>query len=303
MAFALRDRAREHHIGIDSRIQSPQLNFFCAVADLFLRAKKFERNSRHLACASRATRELRRAGADRTRPAGVVPGTCRRKPLRRARIAPAWRATGRSRGALAAERHRVAGDVLCLRATRRHRRVGQHALPQPRARRHPAALRLAPPLCGVFGFCSAMATLAAGRPLVMAPAWDAEQAARDLVAYRATHMNGTDDVAAQMIEIAGAHLSGLRFFGYAAFNPAQADVVQRADARGLKLVGLYGASEIQALFARQDENAPDAERMLGGGRPVSPAARVRARDPETGAVLPHGAAGELEFLAPGSRMT
>jgi fatty-acyl-CoA synthase len=42
--------------------------------------------------------------------------------------------------------------------------------------------------------------------------------------------------------------------------------------------------------------------MLGGGLPVSPAARVRARDPESGALLPHGAQGELEFLAPGSRM-
>jgi len=78
--------------------------------------------------------------------------------------------------------------------------------------------------------------------------------------------------------------------------------VQRADAAGLKLVGLYGASEIQALFARQDEHAPAAERSLAGGRPVSAAARVRARDPQTGAILAHGEPGELEFVAPSSRM-
>jgi fatty-acyl-CoA synthase len=42
--------------------------------------------------------------------------------------------------------------------------------------------------------------------------------------------------------------------------------------------------------------------MLAGGRPVSAAARVRARDPETGAIQPHGAAGELEFHAPASAM-
>jgi fatty-acyl-CoA synthase len=164
-----------------------------------------------------------------------------------------------------------------------------------------ATMLLAPPLCGVFGFCSAMAALAAGRPLVMAPAWDAERAARDVIAHRVTHANGTDEAFAQLLD-AGADFSSVRFFGYAAFNPAQADIVQRAAARGLTLVGLYGASEIQALFARQDEGAPASERMLAGGRPVSPAARVRARDPETGAVLPHGSAGELEFLAPGSRM-
>jgi fatty-acyl-CoA synthase len=165
-----------------------------------------------------------------------------------------------------------------------------------------STMLLAPPLCGVFGFCSAMAALTAGRPLVMAPAWNAEQAARDIVAHRVTHMNGTDDAVAQLLEVGGQRFPSMRFAGYAAFNPAQAEIVRHADARGLKLVGLYGASEIQALFARQDENAPAAERMLAGGRPVSAAARVRARDPQTGAVLPHGAAGELEFLAPSSRM-
>lgn len=164
-----------------------------------------------------------------------------------------------------------------------------------------ATLLLVPPLCGVFGFCSAMAALAAGRPLVMAPAWDAEQAARDIVAHRVTHCNGTDEACAQLIDC-GTDFSHIGFFGYAAFNPAHAGIVQRADAAGLKLVGLYGASEIQALFARQDEHAPAAERCLAGGRPVSAAARVRARDPQAGAVLAHGAPGELEFFAPSSRM-
>lgn len=165
-----------------------------------------------------------------------------------------------------------------------------------------ATTLLAPPLCGVFGFCIAMGSLAAGRPMVMAPAWDAEQAARDIVAHRVTHLHGTDEAAAQLIECAGLSFSNIRLFGYAAFNPAQADIVQRADARGLKLVGLYGASEIQALFAHQDATAPLAERMLGGGLPVSAQARVRARDPESGAILAHGASGELEFFAPSSRM-
>ncbi|HUN68718.1 MAG TPA: AMP-binding protein [Burkholderiales bacterium] len=166
-----------------------------------------------------------------------------------------------------------------------------------------ATMLLAPPLCGVFGFCSAMASLAAGRPLVMSPAWNAEQAVRDIASHRITHINGTDEAAAQLLEVAGASsFESIRFFGYAAFNPAQGDIVRRADGRGLKLVGLYGASEIQALFARQDERAPVAERMLGGGLPVSPDARVRARDPASGAVLAHGEPGELEFLAPSSRM-
>ncbi|HXD52667.1 MAG TPA: AMP-binding protein, partial [Burkholderiales bacterium] len=59
-----------------------------------------------------------------------------------------------------------------------------------------AVILLVPPLCGVFGFCSAMAALAAGRPTLMAPAWDPAQAARDIVAHRVTHINGTDEAAA-----------------------------------------------------------------------------------------------------------
>jgi fatty-acyl-CoA synthase len=165
-----------------------------------------------------------------------------------------------------------------------------------------STLLLAPPLCGVFGFCGALAAIAAGRPMVMAPAWNAEDAAASIMAHRVTHGIGTDEACAQLLD-AGADFSGMRLFGYAAFNPAQGDIAQRADARGLKLVGLYGASEIQALFARQDEGAALDQRLLGGGRPVSAQARVRARGPESGQVLPHGVQGELEFLAPGSRMS
>jgi len=167
-----------------------------------------------------------------------------------------------------------------------------------------ATVLLAPPLCGVFGFCSAMAALAAGRPLVTRPSWDAAEAVQDIAIHRVTHANGTDEAFAQLLAQNEEPIAfpGVRFFGYAAFNPALGDIVEQADARGLKLVGLYGTSEIQALFARQDENAPAAERMLAGGRPVSERARVRARDPQTGRVLPHGEAGELEFFAPTSRM-
>ena len=164
-----------------------------------------------------------------------------------------------------------------------------------------SVLLLAPPLCGVFGFCGALASIAAGRPFVMAPAWQPEEAAAAIVAQRVTHAIGTDEACAQLLDC-GAEVSRLRFFGYAAFNPAHGDIVQRADAKGLRLVGLYGTSEIQALFARQDEHAPVADRMPGGGRPVSAMARVRVRDPESGALLAHRVQGELEFLAPSSRM-
>ena len=167
-----------------------------------------------------------------------------------------------------------------------------------------SVMLLAPPLCGVFGFCGALAAIAAGRPVTMMPVWDAAAAARQIDAHGVTHFNATDDAIDQLLaqNARTPVFPSLRLAGYANFNPAQNDIVARGAARGLTLFGLYGTSEIQALFARQSEHAPLAERMLGGGQPVSSLAQVRARDPQSGAILEHGAAGELEFLAPNSRM-
>jgi len=166
-----------------------------------------------------------------------------------------------------------------------------------------AKILLTVPLCGVFGFCNAMAAIAAGRPLVMYPGFDASEAARAVQRHAITHANATDEMIQQMLAAVPEPrpFPSVQFFGYAAFSPALADLPARAEARGLKLVGLYGMSEVQALLARQDESAPLAERALAGGRPVAAEARVRARDPDSGELLAHGTAGELEFLVP-SRM-
>jgi fatty-acyl-CoA synthase len=167
-----------------------------------------------------------------------------------------------------------------------------------------SSMLLAPPLCGVFGVCNALAMLVAGRPFAMMPAWDARLAAALIARHGCTHMNATDEAIDQLLALhdRSPAYPSLRFVGYAAFNPALADLFDRADARGLRVLGLYGISEIQALFSRQSEHAPPEERRLAGGRPVSPLAQVRARDPDSGQVLPHGESGELEFLAPGSIM-
>jgi fatty-acyl-CoA synthase len=69
----------------------------------------------------------------------------------------------------------------------------------------------------------------------------------------------------------------------------------------LKLVGVYGSSEVQALFARQSETASLEERIEKGGRPMAAEAHVRVRDTETGRLLAHREEGELEIKGP-SRM-
>jgi fatty-acyl-CoA synthase len=155
------------------------------------------------------------------------------------------------------------------------------------------------PLCGVFGFCQAMAGLAARGCLVLQAAWDAEEAAALIEKHRVTAFNGTDTMIAGVLDATSeAALRRIPFAGYAAFDPALADLVERAAYRGLTLVGLYGMSEVQALFARRHETEPPERRRVPGGTPISGEAQVRARDPNTGRVLSRGESGELELRGP-----
>lgn len=167
-----------------------------------------------------------------------------------------------------------------------------------------SAMLVAPPLCGVFGFCNAFAALVARRPVVIAPRWNAAEAAEAIDRFGVTHLNATDDVIRQLLDRNDRAIAfpSLRFAGFAAFNPALGGIVEDAERRGLRLVGLYGSSEIQGLFARQAETGALRDRSLAGGRPIDPVARVRVRDPVSGELVADEVPGELEFHAPNSRM-
>lgn len=156
------------------------------------------------------------------------------------------------------------------------------------------------PLCGVFGLCQYMATVAAGAPTVMMPVFEVAEAARLINLHQVTHTVGADDMADRLLATSDAPrpFPSLRHFVYARFNAALADIVERAEARGLILHGVYGSSEAQALFSIQRSDAPAERRKLGGGFPASPETRIRARDRDRGAILPHGEIGELEIKAP-----
>ncbi len=157
------------------------------------------------------------------------------------------------------------------------------------------------PYCGTFGLAQALAGIASGRPSVLLPTFDGTLAAATLNRHRVTHFNATDDMVARILE---AVPSGSRPFpslaavGYARFNPALADLVERGDTKGVRLHGLYGMSEVQALFARQPGDAPPERRRAAGGVTTSTEAKVRVRDPETGCIVPQGESGEIEIKGP-----
>ncbi len=154
------------------------------------------------------------------------------------------------------------------------------------------------PFCGTFGLVAALASFAAGAPLVMMEAFDARRAAALVREHRLTHVFGTDEMLRRLLDLdatAGA-LPSVRLFGFV----LNEDLAARACARGWPVTGIYGSSEVQALFSLQSMDLPMPERILGGGRPASADVEVRVRDIDSGQLLPPGASGELEIRAPTS---
>jgi len=156
------------------------------------------------------------------------------------------------------------------------------------------------PLCGVFGFNQTLATLAAGRPSVLVESYEIDEIARLIQRHKPTTMFGSDDMYARLLDMMPGRwpFRSIKWAGYGAFNASLEDLPERAQPRGLRLVGLYGMSEVQALYARQPLKAPIARRKQGGGLPTSPLGHVRVRDPETGALLGPGQPGALECAGP-----
>jgi len=156
------------------------------------------------------------------------------------------------------------------------------------------------PLCGVFGFNQTLATLAAGKPCVLVESYEIDEIARLIAHHRPTTLFGSDDMYARLLDIVPGDrpFPSVKWAGYGAFNAALDTLPEQAEARGLLLYGLYGMSEVQALYARQPLDAAVARRKQGGGVPTSPLAHVRVRDPESGALLDAGQPGALECAGP-----
>lgn len=159
------------------------------------------------------------------------------------------------------------------------------------------------PFAGTFGFVSMLAAFGAGAPVVLQPTWDAAEAAAALGRHSVTHFFGSDEMfeglLAQCADDAPAPLfPALRLCGYAAFRAGAQAVAEAAVARGLPMAGLYGSSEVHALFAFQRLDRPLAERLEAGGTMVNPDAELRVIDADNGALLPPGQPGLLAFRSP-----
>ncbi|QCP50695.1 acyl-CoA synthetase [Trinickia violacea] len=165
-----------------------------------------------------------------------------------------------------------------------------------------AVMLAALPFCGVFGLNGALAAFAGGAPIVLINTFDGPQAARLVQEHRVTHTFGSDEMYRRLCEAAEGEqpFPSARVFGVAAFQPGFSSFAEHAQKRGVPLTGLYGSSEVQALFSLQKLNAAFEARIEGGGYPAAATARIRIRDLENGQLLPPGQSGEIEISAPGN---
>ena len=156
------------------------------------------------------------------------------------------------------------------------------------------------PLCGTFGLAQALAAIAAGCPSILMPAFDAGDAVNLIRDMNVTTFNGPDQMFTQIVETANPDdLASIKWCGFAAFSIADTvSFVNECAAGGLHMVGLYGMSETQALYARQPLESSVEDRALAGGVLTDPLAQAEIRDPETGNVLEIGNAGELYLKGP-----
>lgn len=156
------------------------------------------------------------------------------------------------------------------------------------------------PFCGTFGMTAVLAFVSAGVTVHVLDAFEPAAALRVLVDERITHSFGSDEMFRRILALTdvACPFPHAEAFGFAAFQPGWREFAEAATARGLPLRGLYGSSELQALFAISRTEASLSERIECGGRPMSPEAVVRVRDPETGELAGTGTSGELEIKAP-----
>jgi fatty-acyl-CoA synthase len=152
------------------------------------------------------------------------------------------------------------------------------------------------PFCGTYGFIQAMATVLSGTPMALHHGFDAAVTSRLMRERGITVSAMTDEMVKRLYqhETAKVPFPDQRIF----VGSRAQELVPLAEERGFRLMGVYGSSEVHALFSRRADDSPRELRGLGGGKPVSSHARVRARNQETGEILPHGQPGEIEIASP-----
>jgi acyl-CoA synthetase (AMP-forming)/AMP-acid ligase II len=147
-----------------------------------------------------------------------------------------------------------------------------------------------------------MGALAGGATCILQTTFDAEAVLEVMARYGVTHMNGSDGMLEDMLQVQGfdfRQLRCLRSGVWGNFNGRLRERLEALEGRVERRLGGmgggYGSSELFALLSKWPRDMPLEQRARPGGRLVSDGIQVRAVDPESGCVLPHDQPGELQF--------
>lgn len=135
------------------------------------------------------------------------------------------------------------------------------------------------PLCGTFALATFMGAVAGDATVIVPERFQLDQTAALVRDYAVTSLHAPDDLFQRLLNT-DADLTSITTAGYGRFNSSLDGIVERAAARGLPLSGLYGMSEVQALFSFRRPSEPAETRWLAGGTLTSPTADYRVVDGE-----------------------
>ena len=158
-------------------------------------------------------------------------------------------------------------------------------------------IQVVTPLSGVSGFGMPFTAIAAQRPFVLMPTFDARLSLDLIRQHRVTHIHANHEIIRRWFDTVTPNddLTSLKTINC---GSGMAAATERAARYGVAVQSIYGSSELQARFSRQRPDQSPERRLEAGGFPLSPLAQVRAVDIETGRILPHGEKGELQMRAP-----
>lgn len=152
------------------------------------------------------------------------------------------------------------------------------------------------PLNGTFGFVPFLAGLTAGCAQVLLPTYDTDRVLDAVENHDITFLTCAEGPLRDLLSDDRLPHGALGHVVTA--GVAIEDIVTAADRRGCVATNVYGSSELFAFAAGWSPDTSAAERATAGGQLVSPGLRVRVGDPHTGAALPSGSEGELQFQGP-----
>nr|WP_036452428.1 AMP-binding protein [Mycolicibacterium smegmatis] len=157
------------------------------------------------------------------------------------------------------------------------------------------------PICGVWGFNTVYAALAAKATVVTMERFEPSEAVALIDKHAVTTANGPDLFIRQLFTAADSGqsaLKSLRSIGFSTFSNDADELIGWADSLGVTLFQVYGSSEQQALMLHQSSDAEPAVRAEPGGTASNPETLTRIRDTTTGAIVTEGGSGELETFGP-----